>query len=87
MTAAEMTVESFIREAVPSRTLFGRQLFYVEATSANNSDTITVKQLTTVKGCALMGSDGTIAAVTLATNVITVTNGGTLAWSGLVWGV
>jgi hypothetical protein len=61
-------------------------LCYVAGTSAVNSDTLTVTPLTTVKGAFLISSTGTVATMTFATNVITVTNGSTLVWSGLAWG-
>ncbi len=59
---------------------------HIKGTSQVNSDTFTVAGMTTVEGCALMASDGTIAACTLSTNVITITNSGTKVWSGPVWG-
>lgn len=64
-----------------------RRVIYIEGQAAANSDTFTVNELTTVKGCSLMSSGGTAGTVTLATNVITVTNASNLAWSGLAWGI
>ena len=60
---------------------------FAQGTSAANSDTLTVPGFVTIKGCFLMATDGTVGTVTLGTNVITITNGGTKTWSGLVWGV
>lgn len=62
-------------------------LAYVKGTSAVNSDTLTVTPFTTVIGAYLIASDGTVGTMTFATNVITITNGGTKVWSGLVWGI
>lgn len=61
-------------------------LLYVAGTSAANNDTLTVTGLTTVKGAFLISTTGTAGTMTFGTNVITVTNGGTLVWSGLAWG-
>ena len=62
------------------------QLIYIKGTSAVNSDTFTVSGLTTVIGAFLISSTGTVGTMTFATNVITVTNGSTLVWSGVAWG-
>jgi len=58
---------------------------FVKGTSAANSDTITVTGLTTVLGAFLISTTGVVGTMTFATNVITITNGGTLVWSGLAW--
>lgn len=63
------------------------RLVYVAGTSAANNDTLTVSNLTTVRGAFLISTTGTAGTMTFATNVITVTNGGTLVFSGLAWGV
>lgn len=63
-----------------------RVVLFVQGTSATNSDTITVTGLTTVLGAYLVSSTGVVGTLTFATNVITITNGSTLVWSGLVWG-
>lgn len=62
------------------------QLFYVKGTSAANNDTLTVTGMTTVLGAFLISTTGTVGTMTFATNVITITNGGTLIWTGLAWG-
>lgn len=61
-------------------------LLFVKGTSAVNSDTLTVTGLTTVVGAFLIASDGTVGTMTFASNIITITNGGTKVWSGLAWG-
>ena len=63
----------------------GRQLYFVRGISAVNSDTFTTP-LTTVEGAYLVSTTGTAGTCTFATNVITVTNGGALTWTGLAWG-
>lgn len=64
----------------------GIWLCYVTGIGAN-SDTLTVAPLTTVKGAFLISSTGTVGTMTFSGNVITVTNGGGLTWSGLAWGI
>ena len=59
---------------------------FVIGICAANNDTITVTGLTAVKGAFLISSTGVVGTMTFATNVITITNGGTLVWSGLAWG-
>jgi len=83
MTTAEVTVETF-KQAFPNA---GEKIMYVIATAANNSDYITVTGLSVVKGAYIIASDGTVGTCTFATNIVTVTNGGTKTWSGIVWGV
>jgi hypothetical protein len=82
---AEVTVKS-IQELAPNLAGAQTRLVYVAGTSAANNDTITVSDLTTVKGAFLISTTGTAATMTFSTNVITVTNGSTLVWSGLAWG-
>jgi hypothetical protein len=65
----------------------GIEMAYVTGASAVNSDTFTVSGLTTVKGAFLISTTGVVGTMTFATNVITVTNGGALTWTGLAWGV
>ncbi len=67
-------------------TALWRSLVFVQAQSASNSDTITVTGLTSVIGAYVVSSGGTAGTCTFATNVITVTNGSNLLWSGLAWG-
>lgn len=62
------------------------QLVYIKGTCAVNSDTFTVSGLTTVLGAFLISTTGTAGTMTFATNVITVTNGSTLVWTGICWG-
>ena len=64
-----------------------RKVIFVSGTSAANNDTFTVSGLTTVLGAFLISTTGTAATMTFATNVITITNGSTLVWTGLAWGV
>jgi hypothetical protein len=89
MTVAESTSTTITQE-IPNA---GIKLIYVKGTSAADNDTITVDGLATVKGAFLQGyaansvaTTGTAATMTFATNVITLTNGGTATWSGIVWG-
>lgn len=82
---AEFTVKT-ITELAPNLPGGQTKLVYVKGTSAVNSDTFTVSDLATVVGAFLIASDGTVGTMTFATNVITVTNGGTKVWSGLAWG-
>lgn len=82
---AEVTVKS-IQELAPNLAGTQNRLVYIAGTSAVNNDTITVSDLTTVKGAFLISSTGTVGTMTFATNVITITNGSTLVWSGLAWG-
>lgn len=82
---AEVTVKT-IQELAPNLAGTPVRLIYVKGTTAANSDTLTVSNLTTVLGAFLISSTGTAATMTFATNVITITNGSTLVWSGLAWG-
>ena len=61
-------------------------VLFVKGLSGVNNDTITVTGLTTVLGAFLISSTGVVATMTFATNIITITNGGALTWSGLAWG-
>ncbi len=72
-----------ITKTVPQ---LGKDVVYVEGVSAVNNDTITVTGLTTVRGATLVSTTGVAGTLTFATNVITITNGGALTWSGLAWG-
>lgn len=65
----------------------GLDLAVIVGTTAANSDTFTVPGLTTVKGAYLVSSGGVVGTLTFATNIITITNGSTLTWSGICWGV
>jgi hypothetical protein len=82
---AEVTAKA-IQELAPNLAGTQVRLVYVKGTSAVNNDTLTVSNLTTVVGAFLISSTGTVATMTFATNVITITNGSTLVWSGLAWG-
>lgn len=83
---AEITLK-IIQELAPNLAGVQNRLVYVAGTTAANNDTITVSDLTTVKGAFLISSTGTVATMTFATNIITITNASTLVWSGLAWGV
>jgi hypothetical protein len=83
MAAAEMESETFESQSP----LLAKKLVFINATSTENSDFITVTKLTTVQGCYLQAADGTIGLCTYSTNKIVVTNGGVLVWSGFAWGV
>lgn len=63
-----------------------RNLVFVSGTSGVNNDTLTVTGLAAVQGAFLISSTGVAGTMTFATNVITITNGGALVWSGLAWG-
>lgn len=80
---AEVTVKTIEGENQPQAAV---KIFYVTGTSAANNDTLTVTGLTTVRGAYLVSTTGTAGTLTFATNVITITNGSTLVWSGLAWG-
>lgn len=86
MTAAECTSTSFKQLApIPNK-----KLIYVQATSTNAADYITVTGLSVVEGAFLISSTGATVATfgAFATNVITLANGatGTKIWSGWAWG-
>ena len=88
MTTAEGTTEVF-KPMFPND---GEKIIFIDCTSTNAADYITVTDLTIVKGFYLMSSTGaTIAAGTCSTstNVITLSNGatGTKIWHGFCWGV
>lgn len=79
---AECTAE-IITDAIPQ---LGKKIIYVAGTDGGADDFITVPSLQIVEGAFLVASDGTIGELTFATNVITITNGNSLAWTGLAWG-
>lgn len=84
---AEVTTASkVIKELAPNLPGAQTRLVAVEGTTAANGDTLTVNSLTTVRGAFLIATDGTVGTMTFATNVITITNGGTKTWTGLAWG-
>jgi hypothetical protein len=66
----------------------GKKLVFILGTSVNNTDYFTLDngEFSVVEGACLRASDGTIAAITRATNVITFSNGSTKTWSGFAWG-
>jgi hypothetical protein len=64
----------------------GKKLVFIQGVAAQNDDTLTVDKLALVEGCYLRATDGTLGTATWATNVITITNGSTLTWSGFAWG-
>lgn len=82
---AEVT-SKIIADAGPNLPGQTKKLIYVEGASAVNNDTLTVTNLTTVRGAYLVSTTGTAGTLTFSTNVITITNGGALTWTGLAWG-
>lgn len=82
---AEVT-SKVIQELAPNLPGPNRRLVSVAGVSAANNDTLTVGALTTVLGAFLISTTGTVGTMTFATNVITITNGSTLTWTGLAWG-
>lgn len=89
MTTAEATSKTIVQITPNS----GKKFAHVYGTSAADSDTMTVTGFKTVEGCLLKAvagtgttAQGTVATYTISTNVITLTNGGTAIWSGMVWG-
>lgn len=80
---AEVTSKTIEGNSPPQAAV---KIFYVTGTSAANNDTLTISQLTTVRGAFLISTTGTVITMTFATNVITLTNGSTLVVSGLAWG-
>jgi hypothetical protein len=83
---AEFSLEQQNYVRLPSLSTNGVKLYYVKGKAAINSDYITVAGLSSVQGCILTATDGTVGTQTISTNVITVTNAGALYWSGFVWG-
>lgn len=83
---AEVT-SKVIQELAPNLPGSQVRLVYVNGVSAANNDTLTVSDLTTVRGAFLISTTGTVITMTFATNVITLTNGGTLTVHGLAFGV
>jgi len=73
-----------IQELAPN--LVGVRLVYISGNSALINDTFTIPNLTIVIGAYIISSPGSVGALTFSTNIITVTNGGALSWSGLAWG-
>ncbi len=63
-----------------------RNVIFVKGTSAANNDFITCTGMATVEGAFLISTTGVVGTMTFATNVITITNGSTLVWTGLAWG-
>lgn len=86
MTSAEATSETFT-EWLPN---CGLKMIYIQATTTNATDYITVTGLSIVQGFWIMSTGGLVAAGTCATstNVITLSNGatGSKIWSGIAWG-
>ena len=82
---AEFTTK-IIQELAPNLLGTPRRLVFIRGVSAANNDTFTVSNLTTVEGAFLVSTTGTAGTLTFGTNIITVTNGSTLTWTGLAWG-
>ena len=66
----------------------GKKLLFFQGTSVNNTDFFTLDggKFAVVEGCFPRATDGTVGAITRATNVITFSNGSTKKWSGFAWG-
>ena len=87
MTIAEATVETFT-QAFPNA---GVKMVFINATTTNAGDYITVDDLTIVQGFYLLATSGATLATgscSTTTNIITLTNGatGTKTWAGFCWG-
>lgn len=86
--AAEMTAKSSVRITDPNLALNGKKMFMIYGLSGSDTDYYTVKELTTVEGAFLTSTGGTAGAFSIgSSNKITMSNGSTKTWSGLVWGV
>ena len=64
----------------------GVKMVGVTCTSAADADTLTVTDLSIIQGCIGFSTTGVAASYSIATNVITLNNGGALNWVFLVWG-
>lgn len=84
---AEATAKT-IQELAPNLPGASTRLVFIKGTTNASGDTLTVPNLTTVSGCYLTQNTGALpTSITLATNVITITNaGGALTYTGLAWG-
>ena len=82
---AEVTSKTVIGIAPLGNPGLWRTVVFVQGTSANVNDTLTVTGLTTVQGAYLVSSAGVAGVLTFATNVITITSAAA-TWSGLAWG-
>lgn len=83
--AAEMSDKSYIRITDPNLALNGKKMYLITGTGASNTDYFTMNRLTAVEGCVLTSTAGTAGTFTIATNVITMTNGDE-TFSGFAWG-
>jgi hypothetical protein len=86
MTAAECTLEKFI-QVTPN---CGKKFVYVNFTTTNAADFVTIPELTTIEGFRITSTtNATVLAGTFLGNVLTLSNGatGTKIWAGIVWGV
>jgi len=85
MTSAEATSETF-KQLTPN---CGYKMIYVSCTPVNDTDYITVNDLTTIKGYYLQMTDGSaLATGTFATKVLTLAAGSTVTpITGIIWGV
>jgi len=82
MTATEMTSKT-VTQLTPN---CGKKLMFVQGTSTENDDWIVVAGLSTIEGAYLRATNGTLGTATWTSNLLTITNGGVLVWSGFVWG-
>lgn len=87
MGVLKMTaITTTIKQLYPTS---GKKFVFINATTTNATDYITVTGLSVIEGIHLVSSTGaTTAAGTWATNVYTLSNGatGTKIWSGFAWG-
>lgn len=83
MTSAEMSSKT-INVQGPA---IAQKVSFITGTAAHDTDFFTVTGITTIKGCYMVATDGTVGQCTFTTNVITMINGGTLVWNGFVWGI
>lgn len=85
MTSAEATSETFT-QLTPN---CGVKFIWVDCTPVNDTDYITVADLTTIKGYYLQMTDGSaLTTGTFATNVLTMAAGSSVTpVNGFIWGV
>lgn len=84
MVAAELTFESF-KQAVPNLAV---KAVLASGTAVANNDFVTVDGLSVVQGAIAFAGDGTAGTITITgiSNVVVITNAGTLTWNVLAWG-
>jgi hypothetical protein len=84
MTSAELTSETS-QQVMPNN---GVKFTFWTGTAVNNTDYVTLTDLTIVQGAVAFATDGTAGTISVgnATNVVTFSNGGTKTWKILAWG-